>query len=197
MPGRSTIGQWRRPGAEFGGTDKFFSDLNDVFFGKNFTQRWTTTKMNAIPMLSPCAILMLSPYLFSLALEAVMSLSLKDTEAGIDLNVAQVNNLRFADNIGLLTRSRPEPQDIMTQIDEFSRKFGIIVNADKTKTMVIENTKETLNKCHHPASNQSINQSIFVSQVECTNDAIVICRCYKEKLSSNSNNLSTWDWEGY
>src|SRR6218665_118584 len=110
MPGRSTIDQWRRPGAEFGGTDKFFSDLNDVFFGKNFTQRWTTTKMNAIPMLSPCAILMLSPYLFSLALEAVMSLNLKDTEAGIDLNVAQVNNLRFADNIGLLTRSRPEPQ---------------------------------------------------------------------------------------
>src|SRR6218665_438340 len=28
--------QWRRPGAEFGGTEKFFADLNDVFSGNNF-----------------------------------------------------------------------------------------------------------------------------------------------------------------
>jgi len=40
-------------------------------------------------------------YLFNLVLEveAVMSLNLKDTEAGIKLNGALVNNLRFADDI--------------------------------------------------------------------------------------------------
>src|SRR6218665_2228031 len=28
-------GQWRKPGAEFGGTEKFFADQDDVFFWKN------------------------------------------------------------------------------------------------------------------------------------------------------------------
>ena len=41
----------------------------------------------------------LIPYLFHFVLGAVMSLSLKDTEAGIKLNGALVNNLRFSDDI--------------------------------------------------------------------------------------------------
>jgi hypothetical protein len=85
----------------------------------------------------------LSPYLFNLVLEAVMSLSLNNTEAGIKLNGGLVNNLRFADDIGLLTRSEQELQDITTKIDETSRRFGLMINAEKTKTMVIEKIKET------------------------------------------------------
>jgi len=54
-----------------------------------------------------------------------------------------VNNLQFADDIGLLTRSGPELQDIMTQIHETSRKFSLMINAEKTITMVIEKRKET------------------------------------------------------
>jgi len=30
-----TVWQWRKPRDEFGGTDKFFVDQDDVFFGKN------------------------------------------------------------------------------------------------------------------------------------------------------------------
>jgi len=66
----------------------------------------------------------LSSYLVCLVLEAAMSLSLKDIEAGIELNGTPVNYLRFADDIGLLARSEPELQDITTKIDETSRKFG-------------------------------------------------------------------------
>ncbi len=62
---------------------------------------------------------------------------------------ALVNNLRFADDIGLLTRSEPELQDITTQIDETSRKFGPMINAEKTKTMAIEKRKDT-SKYQHP-----------------------------------------------
>ena len=72
-----------------------------------------------------------------------MSLSLKDTEAAIKLNAALVNNFRFVDNIGLLTRNLPELQDITKQIDETSRNFGLMINAEKTKTIVIEKIKET------------------------------------------------------
>ena len=72
-----------------------------------------------------------------------MALSLKDTEARIKLNGTLVNNLRFADDIGLLTRTEPELHDITTQIDETSRKFGLMINWEKTKTMIIEKIKET------------------------------------------------------
>src|SRR6218665_10363 len=71
-----------------------------------------------------------------------MSLSLKDTEAGIKLNGALVNNLRFADNIGVLARSGPELQDITSKIDETSRKFDLMIKAEKSKTMGIEKRKE-------------------------------------------------------
>ena len=54
-----------------------------------------------------------------------------------------VNNVRFADDFGLLTRSGPELQDIKTQIDKTSRRFGLMINAEETKTMVIENISDT------------------------------------------------------
>jgi len=54
-----------------------------------------------------------------------------------------VNNLRFADGIGLLTKSGPKLQNTTTQIDETSRKFSLMINAEKIKTMVIEKRKET------------------------------------------------------
>jgi len=43
-------------------------------------------------------------------LEAVMSLGLKETEAGIKLNGALLNHLRFADDLDIFTGSRPEQQ---------------------------------------------------------------------------------------
>jgi len=72
-----------------------------------------------------------------------MSLSLKDTDAGIKLKGPLQNNFQFADDILLLTRCGPELQNIMTQVDTTSRRFGLIINAEKSKTMVIEKTKQT------------------------------------------------------
>ena len=44
----------------------------------------------------------LSPYLFNLILEAMMSFALKSTEAGARVRGQTVNNLRFADDIDLV-----------------------------------------------------------------------------------------------
>jgi len=49
--------------------------------------------------------------------------------------------LRFADDIGLLARSEPEWQDITTQNDEASRRFGPTINTEKIKTVMFEKTK--------------------------------------------------------
>jgi len=63
-------------------------------------------------------------YLFDLVLETAMSLSLKSAKGGIKFNRRLVNNLKFADDIGLFARSGTELEDIMTQIDEASRRFN-------------------------------------------------------------------------
>ena len=70
-------------------------------------------------------------------LEAVMSLSLKDNDVGIKVNGVLVHNLRSADEFGLLGRSGQELQDITTQIEETSRKFGFRINAKKTRTTAV------------------------------------------------------------
>ena len=53
-----------------------------------------------------------------------MSLSLKDIEAGIKLNRALVNNLRFSDDTGLFTNNGPEQHDITT-IGAFREVFWV------------------------------------------------------------------------
>src|SRR6218665_2287842 len=91
-----------------------------------------------------------------------MSLCLKDSKAGIQLNGALVNNLRCADDISLLIRSGAELQDITTQIDETSRKFGLMINAEKTKPMVLEKRKETpLNINIQGESNEQVEQLVY------------------------------------
>jgi hypothetical protein len=85
----------------------------------------------------------LSPYLFNLVLEAIMNMSLKDTEAGIKVAGTQMNNLRFADDIGLLATTESDLQNITTEIDKNSRRFGLHINIDKTKVMAIEKKRET------------------------------------------------------
>jgi len=72
----------------------------------------------------------------------MMSLSLKDTEAGIKLNGWLVNDLRLADDVVQETRSRPELQDIMIQIDETGRRFGLMINTKKTKRRGSDLTKD-------------------------------------------------------
>lgn len=52
-----------------------------------------------------------------------------------------MNNLLCADDIGLFTRSETELKDLITHIDEVSRVFSLLINAGKSKTMVIEKPK--------------------------------------------------------
>lgn len=50
---------------------------------------------------------------------------------------------QFAEDIGLLAGSRPDLQNVTTQINKTRIRFDLMNNAVKTKTMVIETVKET------------------------------------------------------
>jgi hypothetical protein len=87
----------------------------------------------------------LSPYLFNLKLEAMMDIALTDTEIGVRINGTLVNNLRFADDIDLMAESGSQLQELTTRVHESSKRFGLKINGEKTKTMTIGKEKEKIN----------------------------------------------------
>ena len=86
----------------------------------------------------------LSPYLFNLLLEAIMQWALRDNDSGVRVDGQLVSNLRFADDSDLITKSVDQLQDLTDRVNDSSKKFGLEVNVQKTKTMTIGKNKEQL-----------------------------------------------------
>ena len=69
----------------------------------------------------------------------------------------------FVDDIGLLVRSELELQDITTQNDETSIEVGLMINAEKEKTMIIEKIKETPLSINTQAENiEQVEQFVYL-----------------------------------
>src|ERR1700733_229235 len=84
----------------------------------------------------------LSSDLFNLILEVVMRLAKgtekpEEEETGIRLNGKPLNNLRFADDIDLMADSEKNLQELTDKVNNSSKRFGLKINEDKTKTMII------------------------------------------------------------
>src|SRR6218665_2642870 len=86
----------------------------------------------------------LSPYLFNLILEAMMSFALKSTEAGARVGGQTVNNLRFADDIDLFAEDDGQLQELTGEVHSSSQRFGLKINVEKTKTMTIGKQRKTV-----------------------------------------------------
>jgi hypothetical protein len=86
----------------------------------------------------------LSPYLFNLILEAMMNIALDNTEIGVRISGVIINNLRFADDIDLMAESEDKLQELTTRVHESSKRFGLKINGEKTKTMTIGKKKEKI-----------------------------------------------------
>src|SRR3984885_7608136 len=79
----------------------------------------------------------LSPYLFNLLLEAVMGLALETVDVGATINGQKINNLRFADDIDLVAEEHGHLQELTDKVNESSKRMGLQINVEKTKTMII------------------------------------------------------------
>jgi hypothetical protein len=86
----------------------------------------------------------LSPDLFNLVLEAVMRLSLERQEAGLELCGRLVKNLRFADDINLMSETTDGLQEITDQVSQQGERLGLVINSDKTKVMTISKEQQDL-----------------------------------------------------
>jgi hypothetical protein len=83
----------------------------------------------------------LSPYLFNLILEAMMNIAMGNTDIGVRISGEIFNNLRFADDIDLLAESEDKLQELTNRVHESSKRFGLRINGEKTKTMTVGNKK--------------------------------------------------------
>ena len=78
-----------------------------------------------------------SPDLFSLYTEMIMRHS--DDEPGVNMGGHNINNIRFADDTGLIAGSQEDLQNLLNVIYERSEKFGMKINTAKTEVRIMNN----------------------------------------------------------
>lgn len=78
----------------------------------------------------------MSPSLFNLYAEKLLEEALRDTP-GIQVGEKHVKNLKYADDQAVLAKSERALQDMIDNINEAGKRFGMKINAGKTKVMKI------------------------------------------------------------
>jgi Reverse transcriptase (RNA-dependent DNA polymerase) len=81
----------------------------------------------------------LSPKLFIAVLQAVFS-SLNWTNKGLNVNGKKLSNLRFADDLTLISESKQELVEMIEELKIESEKVGLFMNWKKTKIMTNDGT---------------------------------------------------------
>ncbi|CAM4977713.1 unnamed protein product [Rotaria socialis] len=82
----------------------------------------------------------LSPLLFIAYLERVMDTAMQK-DSGVSVSGTLINNLRFADDINILAEDYNSLHNQIEQVTREAAKAGLIVNINKTKTMVFGDQK--------------------------------------------------------
>lgn len=88
----------------------------------------------------------LSPLIFNVYSEYIFKEALDDVEMGVLLNGNWINNIRYADDTVIFADSQDSLQYLMDRITHTSHEYGLHVNPQKTKTMVISKNKAPV--CH-------------------------------------------------
>ena len=60
---------------------------------------------------------------------------LEKAQAGIKIAGRNINNLKYADDITLMTESKEELKSLLMKVKEESEKVGLKLNIQKTKIM--------------------------------------------------------------
>ena len=60
---------------------------------------------------------------------------LEETQTGINIAGRNINNLRYADDITLMTESEEQLKSLLMKVKEGSEKVGLKLNIQKTKIM--------------------------------------------------------------
>jgi hypothetical protein len=79
----------------------------------------------------------LSPLLFCILLEVVMARALETEDIGANISGTRINNLKFADDIGLIAENPADLQSLIDSTEAESKRFGLTVSTSKTEVQCI------------------------------------------------------------
>jgi len=77
----------------------------------------------------------ISPTVFIADLEKAMD-KVKNGEERISVHGIKINNLRFADDIDIIEEDESTLERTVYSLHKEAMRYGLVMNADKTKTMV-------------------------------------------------------------
>ena len=84
----------------------------------------------------------LSPSLFNLFIEQIMSDALKDFDGSGKVGRRDISNLRFTDDIDLIAGSREELADLTSHLDSAAQRFGMEISHEKSKILTTSRQHE-------------------------------------------------------
>jgi len=77
----------------------------------------------------------LSSCLFNILAEQLMRKALQGFSRGFRIGGKTISNLRYADDIVLLTPSPEELQEPVSRVERVAKEYNMLINATKTKVM--------------------------------------------------------------
>ena len=87
------------------------------------------------PTVRVCQGCLLSPTLFSIILEWIMGEVLDSASSMVSIGSRSISNLRYAEDIAIVAGSDTKLFKLVQSPDSVSRKYGMEINAKKTKVM--------------------------------------------------------------
>ena len=108
----------------------------------------------------------ISPKLFTTCLERVFK-GIDWSQSGVAIDGESLNHLRFADDIVLISKTLQQTEEMLQQLNTNSKKCGLHINWEKTKTMINPNIKPEIVKMENKEIVESyvyLGQSISLQQ---------------------------------
>ena len=118
----------------------------------------------------------LSPTLFNIYSGKIFLEALEGSPEWIKINGETINNIRYADDTVILSRSLDYLQTLLDKINAASVKYGLNLNTSKTKYMVFTLERETIERVERYTYLGSMVNSNWDQSVE------VKCRIKKNRI---------------
>ena len=111
-----------------------------------------------------------SPMLFNFYSEEIMRRSVDELNwIGINISGKNINNLRYADDIVLISTSKEGLQDLINEVERVSAELLLEINTKKTKVMAMTREPEVLDiRCRNTRLEQVLHFKYLGAMVEHT-----------------------------
>ena len=138
---------------------QLYTNATSAVFAQGAVGKWFHT---TVGVRQGC---LLSPTLFNIFLERIMSDALDNHEGTVSIGGRTITNLRFADDIDGLAGEENELTNLVNQLDRASTKYGMEISAEKTKLMTNDYGSITADISVHGQKLETVQQFKYLGAI--------------------------------